>query len=243
MKINLTVTPQNINKYPIHSHDTWELMCYLSGKGHLETSKCDYPFEKGTVIAVPPGEKHGSCGEGFFSNICIHADFEMSESKVYYIQKGTDEQTELFKIIKELYFDNRHSAVMPNLILALKDLVSIDVNPELAETEKVHKFISRNYMDAQLDVAELIRETGYSDDFFRTLYKEKYGITPRQYLEKLRLGYALDLMETYKTEMQIRDVASLCGFNDELYFSRRFKKMYGVSPMYYLKGERTNEKD
>ena len=237
MKINLTVTPQNINKYPIHSHDTWELMCYLSGKGHLETSKGDYPFEKGTVIAVPPGEKHGSCGEGYFSNICIHADFEMNENKVYYIQKGTDEQTELFKIIKELYFDNRHSAVLPNLILALKDLVSIDVNPELTETEKVHRQISRNYMDSQLNIAELIRETGYSDDFFRTLYKEKYGITPRQYLENLRLGYALDLMETYKTEMKIRDVASLCGFNDELYFSRRFKKKYGVSPTHYQKGE------
>lgn len=243
MKINLTVTPQRINKYPIHSHDTWELMCYLSGKGHLETSKGNFPFEKGTVIAVPPGEKHGSCGEGFFSNICIHADFEMSENKIFYIPTGTEEQVSLFGIIKELYFDNRHSAVLPNLILALKDLISIDIKPELSETEKVHKHISRNYMDAQLDVARLIRETGYSDDFFRTLYKEKYGITPRQYLEGLRLDYSLELIKTYKNKMQIRDVASLCGFNDELYFSRRFKKKYGVSPMNYLKGEKTNEED
>lgn len=243
MKINVTVTPPNIIKYPIHSHNTWELMCYLSGKGQLKTSNGGYPFECGTIIAIPPGKKHGSCGEEFFSNICIHADFEMSESKVYYIQKGTDEQAELFKIIKELYFDNRHSAVLPNLILALKDLISIDVKPELSETEKVHRFISRNYMDSRLDVAELIRETGYSDDFFRTLYKQKFGITPRQYLENLRLGYALDLIKTYKKEMQIRDIASLCGFNDELYFSRRFKKMYGISPKFYLQGEKTNEEN
>ena len=233
MEIKVTVTPEKIIKYPIHSHDKWELMCYLSGKGHLETSKGDYPFESGTIIAVPPGVKHGSCGEGYFSNICIHADFEMSESKIFYIQTGTNEQTALFNVIKELYFDSSHSVVIPNLILALKDLISIDATPELTETEKVHRYISRNYMDAKLNISELIRGTGYSDDFFRTLYKEKYGITPRQYLENLRLGYALELIKTYKTEMQIQDVSCLSGFNDELYFSRRFKKKYGKSPKLY----------
>lgn len=243
MKIKLTVTPPNIIKYPSHSHDTWELMCYLSGKGHLETSNGSYPFEKGTIIAVPPGERHGSCGEGFFSNICIHADFEMSESRAIYIPKGTEEQTALFGIIKELYFDNRHSAVIPNLILALKDLISIDANTGITETEKVHNFISRNYMDSKLDVAELIAQTGYSDDFFRTQFRERYGITPRQHLESLRLEYALELIKTYRNKMRIRDVASLCGFNDELYFSRRFRKKYGISPLHYLKGEETNEKD
>lgn len=246
MKIKVTITPNNIKKYPIHSHDTWELMCYLSGNGHLETSKSDYPFECGTIIAVPPGIKHGSCGEGYFSNICIHADFEMSDNNIYFIQKGTTEQTTLFNVIKELYFDNRHSVVLPNLILALKDLISIDVNPEHTEnteTEKVHRYISRNYMNSRLSISGLIRETGYSDDFFRTLYKQKYGITPREYLENLRLGYALDLIKTYNNEMRIQDVASLCGFNDELYFSRRFKKKYGVSPANYLKGEKKDEKN
>lgn len=243
MKINVTVTPPNIIKYPIHSHDTWELMCYLSGKGQLKTEKGDFDFGCGTIIAIPPGVKHGSCGEGYFSNICIHADFEMSENKIYYIPLGSNEQTSIFNIVKELYFDDKHNAVVPNLIMALKDLVCIDVNPELSGTEKVHRFISQNYMDAQLDIAEMIKETGYSDDFFRTQFKRRYDTTPRQYLEKLRLDYAVDLLETYKGAMQIKDIASLCGFNDELYFSRRFKKRYGISPKIYINGEEKNEKN
>ena len=32
----------------------------------------------------------------------------------------------------------------------------------------------------------------------------------------------------------IADIAPLCGFHDPLYFSKMFKKKYGIAPRYYL---------
>lgn len=243
MEINITVTPQNTTEFPLHSHEVWELMCYTDGAGYLLCGNEKLPFESGTVIAVPPGIVHGSKGESSFSNICIHADISMHENKVYRLSRGSEQQTALFEIIKSIYFDKSGEIVLPNLIMALKDLICAEASPGISQAEKVCRAISQNCYSDKFDVSQAIKETGYADDFFRTVFKEKYGVTPRQYLEKLRIEYACRLIKTYRNALSVGYIAHLSGFRDPLYFSRRFKKMIGISPKNYITGETENEKN
>ena len=60
--------------------------------------------------------------------------------------------------------------------------------------------------------------------------KEK-GISPLQFLNRTRINYAQKLLLSRNiNNYKIYEIAEMCGFTDQLYFSRVFKKMTGVSP-------------
>ena len=54
-----------------------------------------------------------------------------------------------------------------------------------------------------------------------------------QYVSRLRMNRALELLS--EREKSIREIALACGFEDEKYFSRAFKKKYGYPPSYFHK--------
>lgn len=243
MEIHITVTPENTKDFPLHSHDGWELMCYTHGKGYLRCGKDRLPFQEGTIVAIPPGIVHGSHSEDVFSNICIHTDLFPEKPQCIYLPQGTAEALTLFQMIRKFYFEKTASMAIPHLVLALKDLVCADSSEAISATEQVYRGISQNYYREDFDLSALIQASGYVDDFFRTLFQRAYGMTPRQYLEDLRIHHACQLIKTYKNTLSIGYIAHLSGFKDPLYFSRRFKKKMGISPKNYQKGEKENEKN
>ena len=62
-------------------------------------------------------------------------------------------------------------------------------------------------------------------------FKAEYGMTVMQYVTKKRLEIAVNLLET--TLDPIKTVAISSGFEEVEYFSRCFKKNYGITPSEY----------
>lgn len=94
--------------------------------------------------------------------------------------------------------------------------------------------ISRNYRRADYDVNTLIRDSGYSPNHFRKLFKSATGNSPLTFLHILRIDYAKGLLRRNGQEMTLREIAGNSGFDDPYYFSRLFKKYEGKSPSEYL---------
>lgn len=63
-------------------------------------------------------------------------------------------------------------------------------------------------------------------------FKKQTGITPGHFLTRIRLLHAKELMMDRNTTL--RDIASHVGYQDELYFSRVFKRFEGMSPSAYM---------
>jgi AraC-like DNA-binding protein len=63
---------------------------------------------------------------------------------------------------------------------------------------------------------------------FSREFKEAFGIAFREYLVRLRLKEAARLLEN--PQARVTQVAYAVGFNDMSYFSRMFKRYFGVSP-------------
>ena len=61
-----------------------------------------------------------------------------------------------------------------------------------------------------------------------TLFRKAFGITPIAYRNKLRLMQARELLVS--TQNNVSEVAYKVGYTDPLYFSRVFRKTYGVPP-------------
>lgn len=59
-------------------------------------------------------------------------------------------------------------------------------------------------------------------------FKEAYGISLKEFMEQVRFARIEPLLKN--PEMTITDVAHIAGFSDPLYFSRAFRKRYGMPP-------------
>lgn len=90
----------------------------------------------------------------------------------------------------------------------------------------------KRYLDEHLNEAlslkELAEQTGYSAAYIGRCFKAAYGQTPYQYLLGEKLTAAEKLLS--QTDMKVRQVAALFGFNDEFHFSNAFYKYFGYRP-------------
>ncbi|THF83677.1 response regulator transcription factor [Cohnella fermenti] len=88
------------------------------------------------------------------------------------------------------------------------------------------------YGDKELNLQALADRSGVSSAYMSKMFREIMGRPITQYLNELRLEKAR-LMLLEQPEIKIAAVADECGFNDYPYFSKVFKKHYGISPLEY----------
>ena len=129
--------------------------------------------------------------------------------------------------------------------MALGGLLENSANHNHVNRKIIHirEEIESSFTNPEFNIYNLIQSSGYADDYLRSIFLKHYGLTPKGYLNKLRMEYAKSLINTYQKALKICDIAYQCGFSDPFYFSRRFKKYFGVSPINYIKGDSENEKN
>jgi len=80
-------------------------------------------------------------------------------------------------------------------------------------------------------VEELAGMVGLSPSQFSALFRQKVGVPPVRYQSDLRMARAREMLDS--TDMTVAAISAACGYDDPLYFSRRFTKTHGVSPSSY----------
>lgn len=88
----------------------------------------------------------------------------------------------------------------------------------------------------KLSIAELAAGEHLSQSRFRELFHSSFGCAPGDYITGLRMRRARELLES--TELPVSVIAEMCGYTDEMYFMRIFKKKNGVSALKYRKSLR-----
>ncbi len=91
--------------------------------------------------------------------------------------------------------------------------------------------IHRNYRSEQIDIHALADMCNVSETYFRKSFKSVYGVSPKTYIIDLRLDFAAQLL--LSRLYTVLEVSERSGFNDTKYFSRLFKRKFGVSPSRY----------
>ena len=71
--------------------------------------------------------------------------------------------------------------------------------------------------------------------------KQLTGMTPNDYIRKIRLEKAAELLLT--TNMTAAEVAYKVGFDDQYYFSKSFKRYFGQPPSQYRKGSEKSQEE
>lgn len=90
----------------------------------------------------------------------------------------------------------------------------------------------RERSEEEWSVAEMAEEIGLSENRFAILYKQYCGESPQRDLTGFRMHRAVELVVEQR-ELSIADIAEICGYQDQLYFSRVFKRHFGRTPSSY----------
>ena len=84
-------------------------------------------------------------------------------------------------------------------------------------------------------IPELAAMENLSNSRYVELFRRYFGKSPTAYLMELRMKNACELLQT--TDMSVKQIAVLCGYDDPHFFSRLFKRHIGVSPQDYRQGK------
>lgn len=96
---------------------------------------------------------------------------------------------------------------------------------------KAREYILQNYKDSSCSVEKVCHSIGISAAYFALIFKKEMGTSFVNYLTKVRMEQAEQLLMTTQEKAYI--IAGQVGYDEPNYFSYAFKKYYGVSPIRY----------
>lgn len=82
-----------------------------------------------------------------------------------------------------------------------------------------------------LSLSALAGALNVNASYLSTLFRKETGQTVTDYVNAMRMQAGANLLKT--TQLQVQSIAQHCGISDVNYFSKRFKKYYGITPKQY----------
>lgn len=102
------------------------------------------------------------------------------------------------------------------------------------------QYIHQNYTHENISIAKLADLCGVSKVYLRKLFHLVCGTSPIKYINNLKLLRAKELIDS--GEVSVGTAALQAGFFNTSYFSREFKKEFGMPPTEYGKEKRSPRK-
>ncbi len=98
---------------------------------------------------------------------------------------------------------------------------------EIAKLEPAIEFMNSEFKSNPF-LEIIASKASLAPNYFHRLFKKNFGLTPFNYMLRLRMEIAIRLLTT--TSKSVKEVAFDAGYESEFYFYRQFKKHYKYSP-------------
>lgn len=98
---------------------------------------------------------------------------------------------------------------------------------------RIINYLNDNY-EHKISLEQIAHNMYLSPVYISKIFKEETGESPINYLIKIRLEKAKDILLN-TDNASIKHIANRVGYDDVYHFSKLFKKYYGISPLYYKK--------
>ena len=228
--------------YPTHQHHCYEITYIHEGEGYMETDKERIPFTPGMIFIVPPKLDHMLFSEKGHTATSMLSRSELL-TPIQSVKCASDNESREAETLTRVMSARGRSineylqCLGKAFILLALDLIGIDeVDQMHSETvEQIIAKINKNFSDPEFKVKSALRESPYAEDYIREIFREQTGMTPNAMLTKTRLQHAENIILYSTVDRQISSIAHDSGFDDLAYFSKVFKKRYGMSPAEFKK--------
>jgi YesN/AraC family two-component response regulator len=222
-----------------HSHTIWEMIYYTKGKVKLTVDEKEYELSDGVFVCQPPFLSHSEDGIKTFNNyfFCV-SNYDLLPNKLIIVK---DTVNKVIKhLIQQMYYTFNTKPTNYALICeAQLNLIVQYVISQISSNNMVNPYVEKfalallsNASNCNFKISDIVGDIPFSFDYFRLLFKKEMSCTPIDYLNKIRISNAKNLINNrfYQGNLSFATISRMCGFLDPLYFSRSFKKHTGMSP-------------
>ncbi len=144
----------------------------------------------------------------------------------------------LFRVLERNYTQGNFIYISQVLSLILSEIYFREKVDEVSKQNKHITTIVRymyKHINENLCLEDLSRELGLSKSYINAVFKKYSDRSPIDFFINLKMQEACKLLKS--TDLYICEISAMLGYEDQYYFSRIFKKVVGVSPREYKKGE------
>ena len=244
--------------FDLHWHEHIELHYVVSGHTTIKLEQDEVLAHQGDLVVANSNILHeGFCdGTPMETLVAIFdmADFsrELADKNIIF-QPLVQNDPEIIRIMKTVYDELLRQEIGGRLVCkgCLLQLVAYLVRhyaqemlgqedslrrmKKLERLNIVYQYIERNYSSpiSNRELADLIH---VSEGRFSHLFKESAGMAPLQYINKVRLEKAANLLK--RGDYTVAEVAAAVGFSDYNPFGRLFRRTFGCTPVKARKNSR-----
>lgn len=218
----------------------FEIVIFISA-GKLRFADREYSVQPDSCYVIPPRINHFI---GSAKNICIGVEKAVLPFKE--ITKICDSDNEILNAATQLckYFKKDVSkkeliiSALGETLIAFITAFSDACNYSPTVAALIAE-INDNVSRYDFSLEDAINKLPLNYDYMRKLFKKEVGLNPHEYLIQARMKLAKQLIlsgvSNQYTNFSVSQIAEACGFAEPLYFSRVFKKQFGVAPSEYGK--------
>lgn len=224
----------------------------LSGSGYYSTGRASCRLSAGDTFILYPGveleyqadseEPWEYAWAGFMGSdagsIIRNTDFSKDRP---YILKGRIPEDQIRDGLEKIYLVKGNtyeaSVAMTGALYSLLSVFMHYADPKehgkdirLMYVEKAETYIGTNY-SYPVTVEDIAAYVGVSRSHLFRSFQNYMGKSPKEYLTEYRIKQACRLLK--ETDLSVSAIAYSVGFENNLYFSKAFKKQKGVSPSDY----------
>ncbi len=238
--------------YRIHWHEEIELLYFTEGEGVVSCDLKEYAVKAGDIVFVNGKELHTGCLRGTKTvYYCIHVNTDFFHNLIgneYIIFQNIISDDECSGLLKNA-IDEAQKEGFESLIAVKKIMYEFfalvgryHISSVLSKDDYINNFkklyvfnsiieyIDRNFNE-ELNVNILAKQFYMSPSYFSHLFKKRVNKTVIEYINEIRISHAKSFLG--REDMSIGEIASLVGFADINYFSRKFKAITGMTPSEY----------
>jgi len=234
----------------VHSHPAFEIIYHPIGRGFARVNRQQtIPFRAGGLILHAPNEPHDQVlecdGEDYCVQIaapktgrvpetCLHLPHVKSPvalEEIHLLSQGYPRSSATEQTILNL----RATALLLDLIhLACTHRAHDEADPAEQHVLKAEQFIRETFATIG-SLAEVAAHVGVSQDYLRHVFKTRRGKPLIRHLNEVRIERARTLLR--HSSLPLKQIAAMCGFKDEYYFSAVFLRLAQTSPGAYRRGK------
>lgn len=233
--------------FKMHTHDTYEIFCFLSGKADYYIEGTIYELKPNDILLINKSEAHSLLikSKSPYERYVVHFPAEAllnynSELLEFLNNKPLGKNNifpySVFGKEKWLYYLEKMTSAtnfkeqqiyLTVLFLELsKAYKKISEKKDLTKTNIIIDYINNN-LTSQINLDDICQRLNFSKTHINRIFKQLTGSTIWEYIIIKRLLLAKELL---KNGIPPTNVYSKCGFNDYCTFYRNYKQKFKTSP-------------
>lgn len=228
--------------------DCWEILFVRSGYLGIQEDKNDFVVQPGESIILCPGRRHRGTLPFPPDLTLFFVHFQVDDPVArpggdgltvpqYTAVTRPDRLSILFRLLLAEQGSALWQSDWPALMMRLI-LHEIALAPAAARRQPVQPgpqgladraaaWIEEHFADG-IGAGDAARAMGCHPNYLARVFRQYYGQTMSRFLHEIQISAAKRLL--LESMLRIKQVACRCGFNDEGYFRRIFKRLTGVTP-------------